>query len=140
MKKGTHSSQSQLRRYCPLVYSWRQHQKYVITRRLWRRRKNGSVCAPSLNRPLDQNGNVVLDHIVYLSLRIAHHAKYSDLVLAVSCRLEHARFELTHRLECRFKENLCAMIVKETTITVLCSFSRFADGGVVIADEHTHHS
>jgi len=29
------------------------------------------------------------------------------------------------------------MIVKETTITVLCSFSRFADGGVVIADEHT---
>jgi len=61
------------------------------------------VCAPSLNRPLDQDGNVVLDHMVYLSLRIAHNAKYSDLVLAVSCRLEHARFELTHRLEWRFK-------------------------------------
>ena len=102
--------------------------KYLSTRRIWQRRKNGSVCAPSLNRPLDQNGNVVLDDIVYLSLRIAHNAKYSDLVLAVSCRLEHARFELTHRLEWRSKRNLWAMMVKETTITVLRSFLVIVDG------------
>lgn len=78
------------------------------------------MCEPSLSHALDQHGNVVLDRIVYLALRIAHNTKYSYLVLAVSSGREHAGIELlrcqTYRLEKSYllKKGIVGDMVKET--------------------------